>query len=139
MNASAKSDPPNLGLLIKLMKLTASTNDAEALLAIRKANEQLQKFGGDWERLLQGRVTVIGDPFSQIPVPVNEPKPRYDGYSAPPPPAPGPPPMSATEVRMKQQAAAAAQHLRQQRAATRKAARQQTASNLSLDDLDIRI
>jgi hypothetical protein len=43
---------PNLTLLIKLLKMTTSSHDAEALLAIRKANEQLAKFGGDWERLL---------------------------------------------------------------------------------------
>jgi hypothetical protein len=139
MNASADKDPPNLGLLIKLMKLTASTNDSEALLAIRKANEQLQKFGGDWERLLQGRVTVIGDPFGQIPVPFNEPKPRYDGYSAPQA-APQPPPYTTAEsMRRQKQAAADAQRQRQQRAAAKKASRQQTANDLSLDDLDIRI
>lgn len=64
---------PNLSLLIKLLKMTTSSNDAEALLAVRKANEQLQKFGGDWERLLRSRVTIIGaDPFSAIPEP---PKP----------------------------------------------------------------
>lgn len=69
----ATNDPPNLGLLIKLMKLTTSTNDAEALAALRKANEQLAKFGGDWERTLRGKITVIGDPF--------------EGASAPTPPA----------------------------------------------------
>lgn len=90
-------DPPNLGLLIKLMKLTASPNDAEALLAVRKANEQLLKFGGDWERLLTGRVTITGDPFLATPVPTQtwtnrrqatapaRPQPRP---AAPPPPPP---------------------------------------------------
>ena len=56
-------DPPNLGLLIKLLKMTTSSNDAEVVAAARKANEQLKKFGGDWERLLTGKVTIIGDPF----------------------------------------------------------------------------
>lgn len=60
---------PNLGLLIKLMKMTTSNVDHEALLAIRKANEQLVKFGGDWEALLSGKVTVIGDPFEKVPAP----------------------------------------------------------------------
>jgi hypothetical protein len=61
---------PNLSLLIKLLKLTASQNDAEALMAIRKANEQLSKFGGDWERLLRSHVTIIGaDPFAEIATP----------------------------------------------------------------------
>jgi hypothetical protein len=80
---------PNLGLLIKLMKLTSSSNDSEALLAVRKANEQLQKFGGDWERLLLGKVTVIGDPFESVA----PPKPTYHRYAAAPaPPPPGPSP-----------------------------------------------
>lgn len=63
-------DLPNLSLLIKLLKLTTSANDAEALMAIRKANEQLRKFGGDWESLLRSHVTIIGaDPFENIPAP----------------------------------------------------------------------
>lgn len=60
---------PNLGLLIKLMKMTTSPRDNEALIAIRKANEQLVKFGGDWEALLAGKVTVIGDPFEKVAAP----------------------------------------------------------------------
>jgi hypothetical protein len=69
---------PNLTLLIKLLKMTTSSHDAEALLAIRKANEQLAKFGGDWERLLRSRITIIGaDPFSAIAEPPKrEPKVR---------------------------------------------------------------
>lgn len=62
-------DLPNLGTLIKCLKMTTSSHDGEALIAIRKANEQLQKFGGDWETLLRGKVTVIGDPFAAVPEP----------------------------------------------------------------------
>jgi hypothetical protein len=80
---------PNLGLLIKLMKLTSSSNDSEALLAVRKANEQLVKFGGDWEKLLLGKVTVIGDPFESVAPPKQQP--RYTN-AAPPPPTPRTPP-----------------------------------------------
>jgi hypothetical protein len=76
-------DLPNLPLLIKLMKLTSSPNDSEALSAVRKANEQLAKFGGDWERLLLGKVTVIADPFVGVPPP-------------PPPEAPRRPPPNFT-------------------------------------------
>ena len=79
---------PNLEILIKLMKLSASSNDAEALLAVRKANEQLTKFGGDWERLLRGKVTVIGDPFLSMPVPA-----QNTGAGAPRPPRPQGTPM----------------------------------------------
>lgn len=69
---TAAADPPNLQLLIKLMKLTASSNDSEALSAIRKANEQLLKFGGDWEKLLLGKVTIIADPFTSFAAPPKE-------------------------------------------------------------------
>lgn len=87
---------PNLGLLIKLLKMTTSSNDAEAIVAMRKANEQLIKFGGDWERLLLGKVTVIGDPFAGLDTP---PPPRAHDAAAPMPPsrpAPPPPPYSYT-------------------------------------------
>jgi len=91
----ADTDPPNLGLLIKLLKLTTSSSDAEALSAMRKANEQLAKFGGCWERLLTSHVTVIGDPFVGIATPpprapISEP-PRPP-RTAPPRTAPPPPP-----------------------------------------------
>ncbi len=59
----------NLELLIKLLKLTTSPNDGEALSAIRRANVQLSKVGGDWDALLRSRVTLIADPFVDIPVP----------------------------------------------------------------------
>jgi hypothetical protein len=87
----ASEELPNLGLLIKLMKLTSSSNDSEALLAVRKANEQLVKFGGDWEKLLLGKVTVIGDPFESVAPPKQQP--RYTN-AAPPPPNPRTPPPS---------------------------------------------
>jgi hypothetical protein len=83
---------PNLALLIKLLKLTASSNDSEALLAVRKANEQLVKFGGDWERLLKGKVTVIGDPFEGVAAPVQRTTPsaapQRTPQQAPPHPRP---------------------------------------------------
>ncbi len=81
---------PNLTLLIKLLKLTTSSSDAEALSAVRKANEQLLKFGGDWETLLRGKVTIIGDPFTGVEAPreaTTSPRPAYQ----PPPPSPTPP------------------------------------------------
>lgn len=77
-------DLPNLGMLIKLLKMTTSPHDGEALTAVRKANEALVKFGGDWESLLRGKVTVIGDPFAGMEAP---PPPRA---AAPPPPPQAP-------------------------------------------------
>ena len=61
-----KAAGPSLTLLIKLLKMTTSSHDAEALVACRKANAELQKFGGDWDTLLRGKVTVIGDPFANL-------------------------------------------------------------------------
>lgn len=84
-NGDTDNELPNLGLLIKLLKMTSSTHDAEALSAMRKANEQLVKFGGDWERLLRGKVTVIGDPFIGVQAPRTPPT---STRPAPPPPAP---------------------------------------------------
>jgi len=93
----------NLELLIKLLKMTTSSNDSEALLFLRKANEQLTKAGWDWDRLLHGKVTVMADPFAGVPVPpvVRQtqtaplrpsppPPPPYQprSYSPPPPPQP---------------------------------------------------
>lgn len=94
-------DLPNLGILIKLMKMTTSEHDGEALVAVRKANEQLVKFGGDWEALLRGKVTVIGDPFVDMPKPPqresrtpppapSRPKAAPPPYTAPPRPRPTP-------------------------------------------------
>lgn len=82
---------PSLTLLIKLLKMTASNHDNEALVAMRKATAELQKFGGDWETLLRGKVTVIGDPFENLrkPEPGTTTPPRAQ---APPPPAPPPRP-----------------------------------------------
>lgn len=84
-------DLPNLDLLIKCLKMTHSTNDGQALVAMRKANEQLLKFGGDWETLLRGKVKIIADPFASI----NIPNPRSEdpyrrGPHVPPPPPPPP-------------------------------------------------
>lgn len=97
----AESDLPNLGLLIKLLKLTTSTSDMEALAAMRKANEQLTKFGGDWERLLRGKVTVIGDPFAGVAPPRESEINR--GRRAPsvpqPPQPPRPPPYPYTHYK----------------------------------------
>lgn len=87
-------DPPNLPLLIKLMGMTQSKNDGEALAAVRKANEQLKKFGGSWESLLLGKVVMVGDPFASIdkpPTPHRAPPPPVPPPLSRPPPPPPPP------------------------------------------------
>lgn len=78
----------NLDLLIKLLKMTTSSNEGEVLVAIRKANEHLKhKLSSDWESLLRGKVTIIEDPFAKAP-----PPPQHHARpSAPPPPPPASP------------------------------------------------
>lgn len=83
-------DTLNLEKLIKLMKMTTSTQDGEALTAIRMANGWLLRNGHDWETVLRGKITIIEDPFNAV----NAPDPRRtddDPYArrrraAPPPP-----------------------------------------------------
>ncbi|HEY0724706.1 MAG TPA: hypothetical protein VGD41_12090, partial [Pyrinomonadaceae bacterium] len=87
----APDDLPNLPLLIKLLKMTTSSNDGEALMAIRKANEQLKKFGGDWEALLRGKVTMITNPFAGGGI-NSAPDLSQVRRSSGPPPHPGAPP-----------------------------------------------
>lgn len=77
----------NLDLLIKLMGMTTSANDAEALVAIRKANVVLQKFGGSWRDLLLSKVKIIEDPFVNLQV-----RPTQEVRRTPAPPPPPPPP-----------------------------------------------
>jgi hypothetical protein len=103
--SSATPRSLNLEQLIKLLKLTTSSNDHEALSASRKANLQLEKFGGDWDTLLRGKVTVLADPFASFageppiakPVDISIVKrppaapPRPAPYPPPPPPPPSPP------------------------------------------------
>lgn len=58
--------PDDLKLVIKLMKMTNSTVDNEALMALRKANEKIKALGWDWETLLESKVTIVEDPFGKI-------------------------------------------------------------------------
>jgi len=83
---------PSLELLIKLIKMSTSDNDAEALLFLRRANKEADKFGG-WEDILRGKITVIGDPFGDLPRPRRSgPSDVHGGPTAPTPPRPAPPP-----------------------------------------------
>lgn len=75
-------DKFNLTRLIKLLKMTTSTVDAEALVAMRLANQEIVKLGTDWEGILKGRITIVADPFDSIPEP-----PRSRQTTPPTPPA----------------------------------------------------
>jgi hypothetical protein len=97
---------PKQELLIKLMNMTSSSNDGEALSAVRKANELLLANKWSWEKLVHSKIKVIADPFVNTPKvepgrPVNgrmstpdQPVPRdnqrYQNFSPAPPPRPQP-------------------------------------------------
>lgn len=81
-------DPPNLEVIIKLMGMTDSSHDGEALNAIRMANVQLKKWGWDWRKMLTAKIKIMPDPFGGIPTPEFH-VPRgmtQSAPSAPPPP-----------------------------------------------------
>ena len=81
----------NVELLIKLMGMTTSTVDGEALAALRAANRLLiANAGGSWESLLRGKLAPI-DPFKSLAEPPKatpQPTPQPRPYSPPPPPPP---------------------------------------------------
>jgi hypothetical protein len=70
------------------MKMTLHENDNQALVALRSANRQVAKFGGDWESILRGKIKIIGDPFSGITMPPAGAASRPDNYSPTVPPRP---------------------------------------------------
>jgi hypothetical protein len=81
---------PKQELLIKLLKMTTSSNDGEAVIAVRKANDLLKSAGWDWEKLIHGKIKVIEDPFKSVEVPINtataglRPKPPQRPQPMPP-------------------------------------------------------
>lgn len=78
-----------LETFIKVILMTGSDSDGEALAAIRRANSMLRAANTNWDALLRGKVTVVADPFTSIEVPRNNASQRP---AAPPPPPPPPPP-----------------------------------------------
>jgi hypothetical protein len=86
---------PKQELLIKLLRMTESDNDPEALTALRKVNAFMRSVGWDWERLINAKIRIIEDPFKGLSTP---PGGRATVRpSAPPRPAaaPSPPPPTA--------------------------------------------
>ena len=87
-------------MLLKLLKMTTSPNDGEALVAVRKANSLLTSAGWDWDKLIAGKIKVIADPFAGVAVNgggpvfsnVNRPAPRPTRPPPPPPSQPFSPP-----------------------------------------------
>jgi len=71
---------PKQELLLKLLKMTTSDNDPEALSALRKANTLLKSAGWDWDMLIHSKIRIIEDPFKNLGTP---PGGRTNGTSAP--------------------------------------------------------
>jgi hypothetical protein len=109
---------PKQELLIKLMGMTTSANDGEALVAVRKANELLAANKWSWEKLIRGKLKIIEDPFKNITnpsahasspfgtaptnpqhmyAPPPPPPPRPHGFTPTPRPTPPPPPRYAAQ------------------------------------------
>lgn len=84
----------DLDRLIKLMLMTTSPNDGEALVAMRKANSWLRSANADWEMILRGKVTLVTDPFAGLDAPPQRVPAYAPRPSAPPPPRPAPPPQA---------------------------------------------
>src|SRR5215831_14417055 len=109
---------PKQDLLAKLLKMSTSPNDGEALTAIRKANELLRNSGWDWDKLIAGKIKVAADPFANLAQPYNPasgngarppvpPRPQAPPHppprpQPPPPPRPAPPPPKPFEPRSHQ-------------------------------------
>lgn len=83
---NGKGDPPNLDTIIKILNMTTSDNDPTALMAIRKANEQIKAWGWDWTAMLKGKIKIMPDPFATIPMPTSGSS--YSRPAAAPPPPP---------------------------------------------------
>jgi len=65
---------PKEELLLKLLRLTTSMQDGEALAAIRKANDLLRNSKWDWDMLIRAKIKVVNleDPFKTIAHPQND-------------------------------------------------------------------
>jgi hypothetical protein len=85
-NGKDQSDPPNLDTIIKLMGMTGSMHDPEALTALRMATAQLKKWGWTWESILRGKIKIMPDPFASIPMPAAQTGGSMHHAPAPPPP-----------------------------------------------------
>lgn len=89
---------PKEKLLLKLLMMTSSSNDGEALTAVRKANDLLSAAGWSWEKLLAAKITIVGDPFAGVSAPPSS-QGRTDSSASAPhraPSAPPPPPQRAS-------------------------------------------
>lgn len=76
---------PKEELLRKMLNMTTSDNDGQALVAIRKANALLSAAGWSWDKLLAGKIKIVESPFKNVPNP-SKPTPVYSEPQAKPAP-----------------------------------------------------
>lgn len=82
---TAPDDLPKHELLRKILNMTTAENDNQALIAIRKANAILKEGGWDWDKLLAGKIKIIGDPWKGMAPPPPRPTVAPANGSTPPP------------------------------------------------------
>src|SRR5258708_8942095 len=82
---------PKQDLLLKLLGMTTSASDNEALMAIRRANEFLARAGWTWEMLIREKIKIIENPFNGINDPTRRPKNDHHPITPPKPKPPKPP------------------------------------------------
>jgi len=64
----------NLDKFIKLMMMTTSQHDNEALSALRLANAELTKIDVNWDQVIRGRVQInVAAPIPTAPAPNTNP------------------------------------------------------------------
>ncbi len=93
-NGHDKGDPPNLDKIIKLMGMTGSDHDAEAISALRMATRIMKEWGWTWDAVLHGKVKIMPNPFANIPSPFSGQSSQSSGgatYMRPTPTPPAPP------------------------------------------------
>lgn len=61
---------PREELLRKMLNMTTSDNDGQALVAIRKANALLESAGWSWDKLLAAKIKIVENPFKNMPNPI---------------------------------------------------------------------
>lgn len=80
-----KIDPSEnfLEKLVKIMGLTGSSNDGEALAALRMGTALLAKNNYTWEKILRGKVKVVASPFAPGQRPTTPPETKSRGTPTP--------------------------------------------------------
>lgn len=78
------------------MGMTGSSSDAEALVALRKANDLLRAAGWTWERVLTDKIKVVENPFAGMTNRFERKPVTPQGPTPAPRPAPQPKPQIVT-------------------------------------------